>query len=145
MPERKKNANAQCRTNHGSAFQQIDNHNEELTNLLRKRQKQPPAPDTFNLHQIEAWASMVGNEIHFDQRRIIVTRKIAEYAPCPQAGPGQWRETYRDNLVEAALWAASINSITASMLRALQAIDLKTTRAIKKLRPRVHGTSASNE
>lgn len=58
-----------------------------MTTLPRKRQKQQPMPDTFNLHQIEAWASMVGNEINYDQRRIIVTRKIAEYVPCPPSRP----------------------------------------------------------
>ena len=55
----------------------------DITTLPRKRLKQLPAPETYNLHQIEAWASHVGNEVHFDQRRIIVTRKIAEYVPCP--------------------------------------------------------------
>lgn len=108
--------------------------------MPRKRLKQLPAPETYNLHQIEAWASHVGNEVHFDQRRIIVTRKIAEYVPCPQAGPGQWRETYHDDLVDAALWAATINGITASMFRALQAIEFSTTSAIEKLRRRVHGS-----
>jgi hypothetical protein len=83
-----------------------------MTTLLRKQQKQPPAPETFNLHQIEAWASLVGNEVHYDPRRTIVTRKIPEYVPCPQGGDrGQWRETYRDDLVEAALWAASPTSL----------------------------------
>jgi hypothetical protein len=71
--------------------------------LPRKRQKQERMPETYNLHQIEARASMVGNEIHYDPRRMIVTRKIAEYVPCPQAGAqGQWWETYHDDLVEAA-------------------------------------------
>lgn len=92
--------------------------------MPRKRLKQERMPETYNLHQIEAWASMVGNEVHYDTSRITVTRKIAEYVPWPQAGAqGQWRETYRDDLVEAALWAAKINGITASMFRALQSID----------------------
>jgi hypothetical protein len=91
--------------------------------LPRKRQKQERMPETYNLHQIEARASMVGNEIHYDPRRMIVTRKIAEYVPCPQAGAqGQWWETYHDDLVEAALWASKINGVTASMFRTLQSL-----------------------
>ena len=58
---------------------EIGRINEEITTLPRKRLKQEPMPETYNLHQIEAWASMVGNEVHFDQRRVvIVTRKIAK-------------------------------------------------------------------
>jgi hypothetical protein len=41
----------------------------------------------------------------------------------PQAGPGEWRKTFRDDLVEATLWAANINGITTSMFRALQVIE----------------------
>ncbi len=56
------------------------------------------------LHQIEAWASMIGNEVHYDPRRIRVMRKVLVYVPCPHVGAGQWREAYRDDLIEAALW-----------------------------------------
>src|SRR5690349_4125205 len=102
-----------------------------MTTLPRKRRQQPPVPKTYNLHQIEAWASMDGNEVHYDPRRIRIMRKIVEYTPCPQAGPGQWSRTYLDDVADAALFAANINGITADMFRALQAFDPKTASAIE--------------
>ena len=101
--------------------------------MPRKRLKQLPAPETYNSAQIEAWASHVGNEVHFDQRRIIVTRKIAEYVPCPKPVPvsGGRRITMIWSTPRCGL--QTINGITASMLRALQAIEFSTTSAIQKL------------
>jgi hypothetical protein len=71
-----RNSTEQCRPNHGSAFQKITDPNEELTNLPSKRQKQSTVPDTFNLHQIEAWASLVGNENRRDGRDLPGRRRL---------------------------------------------------------------------
>ena len=124
--------------------------------MPRKRKKkspksiQPPAPRAFSLPDIEAQALLDGNEILFGTRKVKIVRTVIAYEPCPEAGPGMWREAYVDEIVEApplasqrfaqaALEAARDRDMTASMFRALSAANFE---AIERLRKRVHGDSA---
>jgi hypothetical protein len=69
-----------------------------------KRQEQIPALYTHNF----SIRSRLGHQ--WSAMRSTTTRagsgswKVVAYIPCPHAGGGQWREAYRDDLIEAALW-----------------------------------------
>ena len=87
--------------------------------MPRKRQKQPPAPPSWDLEQIEKWASMYGNDVLLGPRKVKIVRTVIEFVPCPEAGPGRWQASYVDVIVEEAVDLAQIQNVTAEMLRAL--------------------------
>jgi hypothetical protein len=113
--------------------------NEETT-LPRKRQKQPPAPRSWNLEQIEEWAVMFGNEVLLGPRKVKIVRVVTEFVPNPEAGPGQWQASHVDEIVEEAVNMAKSHNMTAEMFRAL---SLASYEAIEQLRESVQGSRAS--
>ncbi|KAB2919962.1 MAG: hypothetical protein F9K29_03645 [Hyphomicrobiaceae bacterium] len=116
----------------------------------RKRKTKLIQPPAYSLPDIERLALSDGNEVLFGTRKVKIVRTVIAYEPCPEAGPGMWREAYVDEIVEApplapqrfaraALEAARDRDMTASMFRALSAANFE---AIERLRERVHGSDA---
>jgi hypothetical protein len=106
-------------------------------NLMPRKRKNPdPTRFAHSLADIELIASNAGNEIYFGPRKIKIVRTVFTYDPFPEAGPGMWRETYVDEIVEAALEAAALKGLTPSMFRALSAANFEE---IDRQRKRVHG------
>ena len=107
--------------------------------VANPRKRKPPKPVGWTLHDIERVASIDGNEVLLGPRKIKIVRTIIAFEPYPDAGPGQWRKAYVDNVVEAALEAAMIRGITAAMFRALSAANFEV---IHELRERAVGNGS---
>jgi hypothetical protein len=98
--------------------------------LARKRK--PPKPAGWTLHDIERVASIDGNEVLLGPRKIKIVRTIVAFEAYPEAGPGHWRKSYVDDVVEAALEAAMFKGITAGMFRALSVASFEVVDALRE-------------
>jgi hypothetical protein len=67
--------------------------------LSSKRQKQSTVPDTLNLHQIEAWASLVGNEIRRDGRDLSSRGRLRDVL---KEGKATMRMDFDTDVIEMA-------------------------------------------
>jgi hypothetical protein len=68
--------------------------------------------------------------------------RYGRYAPYPEAGPGRWQVVHKDEIVDAALFAAGMG-ITADMLAVLRDSDFAKGSLKKRLvewRKLIHGT-----
>ena len=67
--------------------------------MSSKRQKQSTVPDTLNLHQIEAWASLVGNEIRRDGRSLSSRGRLRDVL---KEGKATMRMDFDTDVIEMA-------------------------------------------
>ena len=100
--------------------------------VANPRKRKSPKPTGWTLHDIERIESIDGNEVILGPHKIKVVRTVIAFEPYLEAGPGHWRKSYVDDVVEAAMEAAMIRGITGDMFRALTAVNFEVIDGLRE-------------